>query len=89
MFKKIIQVSSLVFTLAVAGGISAHAASLGVNEEDAAAPAGSFTSAMRAPAGPNSTAMDRHARHEHFAMRFASEQSARDRAMRQDNETQR
>jgi hypothetical protein len=89
MLKKIIQVSSLVFTLAVASGISANAATFGVNEEDAAAPAGSFTSAMEAPASPNFTAMDRHARHEHFAMRFANAQFAHDRAMRQDSETQR
>ncbi len=46
MLKAIIQVSSLVFTLAVASGISANASTLGGNEEDAAAPAGSFTSAM-------------------------------------------
>jgi hypothetical protein len=89
MLKKIIQVSSLVFTLAVASGISANAATLGVNEEDAAAPAGSFTSAMEVPASPNFAAMDRHARHEFFAMRFANARFAHDRAMRQDSETQR
>ena len=89
MLKKIIQVSSLVFTLAVAGGISANAATVGVSEEDAAAPAGSFTSAMEAPTSSNFAAIERHVRHEHFAMRFASAQFAHDHAMRQDSETQR
>jgi hypothetical protein len=86
MLKKIIQVSSLVFTLAVAGGISANASTLGGNEEDAAAPAGSFTSAMAVPARLNFDVSERRARHERFAMRFA--QSGGDRAMRQDSEKQ-
>jgi hypothetical protein len=85
MLKKIIQVSSLVFTLAVASGISANASSLGGNEEDAAAPAGSFTSAMAVPASPNFNLSERRARHERFAMRFAQ---SGDRAMRQDSEKQ-
>jgi hypothetical protein len=86
MLKKIIQVSSLVFTLAVAGGISANAGTLGGNEEDAAAPVGSFTSAMAVPASSNFDVSERRARHEHFAMRFA--QSGGARAMRQDSEKQ-
>ena len=89
MLKKIVQISSLVAALAIAGGVSANAASLGGNEEDAAAPAGSFTSAMDVPAGPHFRASERQARHDRFAMRFAYEQSARDRAARQDSEAQR
>jgi hypothetical protein len=89
MLKKIIQISSLVAALAIAGGVSANAASLGGNEEDAAAPAGSFTSAMEAPATPHFNVSEHRARHERFAMRFAAEQSARDHAVRQDSETQR
>jgi hypothetical protein len=88
MLKKIIQVSSLVFTLALASGISANAASLGANEEDAAAPAGSFTSAMEIPAGRHFDLDARRMRHERLAMRFSNERSAADRAMRQDSEQQ-
>ena len=86
MLKKIIQVSSLVFTLAVASGISANAGTLSGNEEDAAAPAGSFTSAMEVPAISNFDVSARRARHERFAMRFAQFGGAR--AMRQDSEKQ-
>lgn len=86
MLKKIIQVSSLVFALAVAGGISANAGTLSGNEEDAAAPAGSFTSAMEVPASSNFDVSGRRARHERFAMRFA--QFAGEHAMRQDGEKQ-
>jgi hypothetical protein len=75
MLKKIIQISSLVFTLAVASGISANAASLSGNEEDAAAPAGSFTSDMAAPARLNFES-DRRARHERFVLRFAENRAA-------------
>ncbi|MES2293924.1 MAG: hypothetical protein V4527_11550 [Pseudomonadota bacterium] len=85
MLKKIIQVSSLVFTLAVAGGIPANASTLGGNEEDAAAPAGSFTSAMEVPASAQFNVSEHRARHERFAMRFAQ---SGDRAMRQDSERQ-
>lgn len=83
MLKKIIQISSLVAALAIAGGVSANAASLGANEEDAAAPVGSFTSAMEVPAGPHFDVSEHRARHERFAMRFAAM-----RAMRQDGDKQ-
>lgn len=53
MLKKIVQISSLALMVAFAAGLPAHA-----SEEDAAAPAGSFTSDMAAPAP-----------HSHFAMR--------------------
>ena len=88
MLKKIIQVSSLVAALAIASGISANASSLSGNEEDAAAPAGSFTSAMEVPAGHKFDVSERRARHERFAMRFANAQSAGERAMQQDSERQ-
>jgi hypothetical protein len=87
MLKKIIQVSSLVAALAIASGISANAGS--ANEEDIAAPVGSFTSAMAVPAGPNFEATDRRARHQRFAMRFNNDRSAGDRAVRQESEKQR
>lgn len=83
MLKKIIQVSSLVCVLAAASWIPANAAS----EEDAAAPAGSFTSNMSVPA----TGLDgayRRWRHERFAMRFDGV-SARERAARHDGDGQR
>jgi hypothetical protein len=83
MLKKIIQISSLAAALAIASGISANAASLSGNEEDAAAPAGSFTSAMEVPASPNFDAAEHRARHERFAMRFDNERS-----MRQDGDRQ-
>jgi hypothetical protein len=88
MLKRIIQVSSLVATLAIASGISANASSLSGNEEDAAAPVGSFTSTMAVPAGPNFEATDRRARHERFAMRFNNDRPAGDRTVRQDSEKQ-
>jgi hypothetical protein len=89
MLKKIIQVSSLIFTLAVTGGISANAGTFSGNEEDAAAPAGSFTSAMEVPASPNFNVSERRTRHERFAMRFANAHFAGERAMRQDSNRQR
>ena len=64
MLKKFIQISSLVGALAVATLAPANAAS----EEDAAAPAGSFTSTMHVPHGAGFE--DRRWRHERFAMRF-------------------
>ena len=70
MLKKLIQVSSLVCTLAMASWIPANASS---NEEDAAAPVGSFTSDMSVPASLNFEATDRRVRHERFAMRFRNE----------------
>jgi hypothetical protein len=90
MLKKIIQVSSLAAALAIASGISANAGSLGGggNEEDAAAPAGSFTSAMAVPASPNFDVSERRARHERFAMRFGNDLSTGDRAARQESEKQ-
>jgi hypothetical protein len=86
MLKKIIQVSSLVAALAIASGISANAGSLSGNEEDAAAPAGSFTSTMAVPAGPNFDASERRARHERFAMRFGDDLSTGGHAARHNGE---
>jgi hypothetical protein len=83
MLKKFIQISSMAAALAIASGISASAAT--GNEEDAAAPAGSFTSTMPAPASPNFEFREHRAHHDRFAMRFAN---AGDRAMRQDGERQ-
>jgi hypothetical protein len=74
MLKKIIQMSSLVAVLAIAGGLSANASS--GNEEDAAAPAGSFTSSMEAPASHNFDVSERQARHERFVLRFAEYKAA-------------
>jgi hypothetical protein len=79
MLQKIIRASSLAFVLAMAASVSAHASELGVsaNEEDLAAPHGSFTSDMSAPTDFTAARMERR---ERFAMRFGNEA----RRMRQD-----
>ena len=68
MLKRILQMSALASVLAMAAALPAAAA----NEEDAAQPAGSFTSDMRAPLNPRFEAfMARHAefaRHMHERM---------------------
>jgi hypothetical protein len=67
--KNIIRISSLAFVLAASLGLPAIAAT----EEDAAAPAGSFTSDMHAPhmqfAGHQDERFARHHFH-HFGMRM-------------------
>lgn len=73
MLKKILQVSSLVFALAMGGSISANASGAGGNEEDFSAPIGSFTSDMPVPANPNYAGVDRRWHHERVAMRFKDE----------------
>jgi len=72
MLQKIIRVSSLAFVLAMGASISAHASELNVsaNEEDLAAPHGSFTSDMAAPADFTAARLERR---ERFAMRFGDE----------------
>ena len=83
MLQKILRASSLVFVLAMGASVSAHASELGVsaNEEDLAAPHGSFTSDMAAPADFTAARMGRR---ERFAMRFGSDS----RRMRQSFERQ-
>ena len=72
MLQKIIRASSLAFVLAMTASVSAHASELNVsaNEEDLAAPHGSFTSDMGAPADFTAARMERR---ERFAMRFGNE----------------
>lgn len=62
MLKNILQVSVLASVLAIGAGLPAFAAG---NEEDAAAPVGSFTSDMSAPVSPRFEAFL--ARHPEFA----------------------
>jgi hypothetical protein len=81
MLKEIIRASSLAFVVAMGASVSAHASELnvGANEENLAAPHGSFTSDMTAPADFTAARMERR---ERFAMRFGDEM----RRMRQDME---
>ena len=65
MLKKILQMSALASMLAI--GIALPASAM-VNEEDAAAPAGSFTSDMAAPMSPRFEAFLAH--HPGFAHRM-------------------
>jgi hypothetical protein len=70
MLKKILQVSSLGLMVALAAGLPASA-----NEEDAAAPVGSFTSDM---AVPQSQVGPQFAMHRHHAFWFARHAQNRD-----------
>lgn len=81
MLKEIIRASSLAFVVAMGASMSAHASELGVsaNEENLAAPHGSFTIDSAAPADFTAARMERR---ERFAMRFGDEM----RRMRQDME---
>ncbi len=63
MLKKIITASSIACMLMIGAGVSANAATLGANEEDIAAPAGSFTSEAAVP-------HDRRFQGRHQSMRF-------------------
>jgi hypothetical protein len=81
MSKRILYASSLVFVLAMSVSMSANASSLTGNEEDLAAPHGSFTSDMAAPADFTAARLERR---ERFAMRFSDES----RRMRQSMERQ-
>ena len=75
MLKKILQVSSLAFVLAMGASISANASSANGNgnEEDLSAPAGSFTSDMPAPARFSAAENYRRWRHERLALRFGDD----------------
>jgi hypothetical protein len=81
MSKRILYASSLAFVLTVGTFMSANASSLTGNEEDLAAPHGSFTSDMATPADYTAARLERR---ERFAMRFSDES----RRMRQSLERQ-
>ena len=66
MLKRIIQASSIACILMIGAGVSANAA--GTNEEDLAAPAGSFTSASAIPFGKDFRAHPQSRRFERFAL---------------------
>jgi len=72
MFKRNLRASSLAFVLAIGASVAAHASELntGANEENLAAPHGSFTSDSAAPTDFTAARMERH---ERFAMRFGDE----------------
>jgi len=91
MLKKLIQVSSLVCTLAIGTWIPANASSVGGsgNEEDAAAPVGSFTSDMPVPASLKFAGVDQRCRHEKVAMRSGDDLSSAEHTAWRSNGNQR